>query len=270
MGKKKHNRNRPRAEQAAATESKSRNPWLYGVHAVLAAVANPQRQFSRIVVASQSVETLEHDFNQACIDSGLERPTPEIRDRREIDALLPPGAVHQGIAALASPLPEVHIEDIVDDARNSDTAVVVVLDQATDPRNIGAVMRSAAAFGALAVVMQDRHAPETTGALAKAASGAIERLPLVRVTNLARALETLKGGEFWCAGLDGYADKTIVEAGLNGKIALVMGAEGAGLRRLTRETCDFLVKIPMTGAVESLNLANACSVALYEAFRARS
>ncbi|MCR6633253.1 MAG: 23S rRNA (guanosine(2251)-2'-O)-methyltransferase RlmB [Magnetospirillum sp.] len=177
---------------------------------------------------------------------------------------MPPGAVHQGVGALCEPLPAPAIEDIARDGAQRDHAVIMVLDQVTDPHNVGAIVRSAAAFGALAVVVPDRHAPEETGALAKAASGALERLPLVRVTNVVRALEQLKEAGFWVAGMAGEAPGTLASQKLSGRIALVMGAEGEGLRRLTREHCDFLVKLPMTGAVESLNVSNAAAVALYE------
>ncbi|HIJ64183.1 MAG TPA: 23S rRNA (guanosine(2251)-2'-O)-methyltransferase RlmB, partial [Rhodospirillaceae bacterium] len=194
-------------------------------------------------------------------------PQPEGIERADLDVLLPMGAVHQGLALAADPLPELQIIDLLDAARGRDSAQLVVLDQVTDPHNAGAVLRSAAAFGALAVVVQDRHAPEQTGTLAKAASGALERVPLVRVTNLVRALEELKSGGFWIAGLAGDAEQTLAAAGLNGKIALVLGSEGDGLRRLTREHCDHLVRLPQTDQVESLNVSNAAAVALYELVR---
>lgn len=143
----------------------------------------------------------------------------------------------------------------------------MVLDQVTDPHNVGAVLRSAAAFGALAVVVPDRHAPDETGTLAKSASGALERMPLVRVSNLVRALEQLKDGGFWIAGLAAEGTTTLAQAKLSGKTALVLGSEGEGLRRLTREHCDYLVRLPMTDAVESLNVSNAAAVALYELIR---
>lgn len=249
-------------------------PWLYGVHACLAALANPARRINRIVIASQSAEDLELpaiDAANAAIVAAADqdfadvaRPSIEFRDRREVDALLPRDAVHQGICVEASSLPAPVIEDVIDAASGLESACVVILDQATDPRNIGAVMRTAAAFGALGLVVQDKHAPDITGAMAKAASGAVERVPLVRATNLARAMEQLKAADFWCVGFDGHTDQTLNADTLKGRNALILGAEGAGLRRLTRETCDLLVKIPITDQVESLNLSNAAAIALYQ------
>lgn len=249
-------------------QNRGANPWLYGVHACLAALANPERRVRRIVVASQSAEELEHPAveaaNQGESAGGEPRPQIEFRDRRELDALLPRDAVHQGVCVDAAPLPAPVLEDVIEAAEGAASACVVVLDQATDPRNIGAVLRTAAAFGALGVVVQDKHAPDITGAMAKAASGAVERVPLVRAINLARALEQLKAAEFWCVGFDGHAEEFLSPKTLAGRNAVVLGAEGAGLRRLTRETCDLLVKIPITDQVESLNLSNAAAIALYQ------
>jgi 23S rRNA (guanosine2251-2'-O)-methyltransferase len=195
------------------------------------------------------------------------RPPPEIMAYEAIERLLPTGAVHQGIALLADSLPAVAIEDIVERAGAMAEAALVILDQATDPHNVGAVLRSAAAFGASAVIVPDRRAPDITGVLAKAASGALETVPLVRVTNLARAMGLLKESGFWCVGLDPEAERTLAEARLSGKIVLVLGAEGEGMRRLTRETCDLLVRIPMAAGIGSLNVSNAAAIALYEIAR---
>lgn len=238
----------------AATDS----VWLFGIHAVAAALANPKRQFHRLLVTRQGEENL----GEGPPGRG---PRAQIVDKREIERLLPPGAVHQGVALQTEPLPDIDIEDILVDL--PERAVIVVLDQATDPRNVGAVLRASAAFGATAVVMPDRHSPADTGVLAKAASGAFETVPLVRVTNLVRALERIKEAGFWCAGLDGSATTSLAEADLSGRVALVLGAEGPGLRRLTREHCDLVVRIPISAQIESLNLATAAAVALYEVAR---
>jgi 23S rRNA (guanosine2251-2'-O)-methyltransferase len=230
--------------------------WLAGTHAVAAALDNAQRRVRRLLATAEAAKAL------------APRRAAETVDKAEIERHLPPGTVHQGIAALVEPLDQPDLDDVLRMAAGRAAGVVVVLDQVTDPHNVGAVLRSAAAFGALAVVVPDRHAPEETAALAKSASGALERMPLVRVTNLARALEDLKQGGFWIAGLAADAPATLAEARLSGRVVLALGAEGEGLRRLTREHCDLLVRLPMTGAVESLNVSNAAAVALYELARA--
>jgi len=238
--------------------------WLYGVHAVSAALANPARRRHRLIVTKQGLDALE----KALSDRSIGEFSPEIVDRAEIDAVCGPDSVHQGMALLADPLSELHVEDVIaPEDQTPDT--LVVLDQATDPRNIGAVMRSARAFGARALIIQDRNAPPETGTMAKAASGALEHVSLVRVTNLARAIWTLKDAGYWCLGLDGYADDDIGAVDPTPRRVIVLGAEGAGLRRLTRETCDQLVKIPMDTDQESLNLSNAAAIALYVLTRQR-
>jgi len=240
--------------------------WIYGVHAVEAALANPRRACHRLLVA----DGVGGNIAAAIADARAAvpgRPQPEFVDRAEIDRLLPPQAVHQGVALLARPLPTPTLENVLGNADAE--ATVVVLDQATDPRNIGAVLRSAAAFGAIAVVVQDRHTPPLTGTLAKAASGAVEAVPLLRVVNLARALWALKDAGFWCAGLDPAAERTLADAALEGRVALVLGAEGRGMRRLTRDTCDALLRVPILPGAESLNLSNAAAIALYELKRRR-
>lgn len=268
--RRKPHRNERHTDGAVVKNPPTRggNPLLYGTHACLAAIANPNRDVHRIILATQSADDMEVPVcdaaNTAAELGGTERPAIEFRDRRELDALLPRDAVHQGICVDATSLPAQALEDLIHEAKGLDSACMVVLDQATDPRNIGAVMRTAAAFGAMAVIVQDKHAPDVTGAMAKAASGAVERLPLIRATNLARALGQLKDAEFWCVGFDGHATDYLSEKTLKGRNVIVMGAEGAGLRRLTRETCDLLVKIPMSDAVESFNLSNAAAIALYQ------
>ena len=236
--------------------------WIYGVHTVLGALANPRRRCRRLLLAAPQADTIGPRLAEASADGG---PAPEILGRREIEAHLPLGAAHQGVALLAHPLAATPLEEIQEQTAADDRARLVVLDQATDPRNVGAVLRSAAAFGARAVIIQTRRAAAATGAMAKAASGALETVPLVRVTNIARALDGLKNSGFWCVGLDARAPRSLTE--LPAKVALVLGSEGQGLRRLTRETCDMVVRIPMAAAMDNLNLSAAAAIALYESHK---
>jgi 23S rRNA (guanosine2251-2'-O)-methyltransferase len=182
-------------------------------------------------------------------------------ERQVLDQTLPAGSVHQGLALLADALPEYTAEDLIE--RAGPNSLVVVLDQVTDPHNVGAIFRSAAVFGAGGLIMTDRNAPPLTGTLAKAASGAIEAVPLARVVNLSRALRQLQEAGFWCVGLDAEGAKTLEQATGPARLALVMGAEGDGLRRLTAETCDELARLPAAGSFTSLNVSNAAAVALY-------
>lgn len=241
--------------------------WLWGRHPVAAALANPERHIVRLLATSDAGREL------ATIGSLPDHPLVEEVDRRVIESLLPPDCVHQGMAALARPLPQVGLDDLLAKLALTPSSLLVVLDQVTDPRNVGAVLRSSEAFGATAVLVQERHAPEETGTLAKAASGSLERVPLVRCTNLARALRALQQADFRCIGLAGEADETldVIErrGDLCGRITLVLGAEGTGLRRLLRETCDQLVRIAIAPTVESLNLSAAAAVALYACGRTR-
>jgi len=248
--RRKHSEKRQKPAETASHHTPRDRLWLYGNHAVEAALANPKRKKHRFVV------TPSHN------DLHLEGLDTEVLDRQDLDRLLPPGAVHQGMAVLVSPLPEADISEVIDNA--GENSIVVILDQATDPQNIGAVLRSAAAFGADAVVVPDRHTPEATAVLAKAASGALDRVPFIRVTNLARTMKELKDTGYWCAGLVADGDQTLAEANLTGKTVLALGAEGTGLRRLTRETCDFLVRIPINDEMDSLNLSAAAAITLYE------
>lgn len=248
-----HGRGRPEHPQGS---------WIYGTHSVLAALANPERDCYRLMLTQEAAATLaERLAITRTRRKGL--PQSEIVPRETLVSRLGADAVHQGIALLAGPPPERDIGDICRAAGMREKAAVVVLDQVEDPRNAGAVLRSAAAFGALAVIVTERHAPQMTAVLAKAASGALETVPLVRVTNLVRALDELKGAGFWAAGFDAEAETTLDQARMAPKTALVLGAEGKGLRRLTRERCDLLLRIPMAQAGASLNVSNAAAIALY-------
>ncbi len=256
------------AQQAARRDPRRgpRDPngpvWLYGSHACQAALANPARYCRRLLLTREA-----RDGAMAAL-AGTSPVQPEIVDRARLDALLPPGAVHQGIALQVEPLEDPGVEALATPLAADAPEIVLALDQVTDPRNVGAILRSAAAFGARALIVTDRHAPEATGALAKAASGGLEVVPMLRVTNLVRALDLLAGYGFWRVGLDATADRSLAQAVAGVKrLVLVMGAEDEGLRRLTREHCDFLARLPMTGAVESLNVSAAAAIALYEAAR---
>ena len=237
--------------------------WIYGHHPVTAALGNPKRKIRRLLASP----TAESEFLASLtLPSGLVR---ERIEATEFSNLLPAGAVHQGLAALVDPLPMIDLPELLEDLPEG-PAHLLVLDQVTDPQNVGAILRSASAFGAAGLVLTERHAAPESGALAKAASGALDHLPMVRVVNLARAIEAIKQAGFWCMGLAGEADKTLAEVKPSGRIALVLGAEGTGLRRLTREHCDQLLRLPTEGAIDQLNVSNAAAVALYELVRDRT
>jgi 23S rRNA (guanosine2251-2'-O)-methyltransferase len=250
--------NRSREDSQPGYKASGTSYWIYGNHAVLAALDNPQRRIRRLLQVNPDAEKAAR--------GGSDRPLPrwETVDRGILDRVAGRESVHQGIAAQVEPLPEIDVEDIAASAADRPEAKIVILDQVTDPHNVGAILRSAAAFGALAVLLTERNAAPESGVLAKAASGALEIVPLVRVTNLARAMEQLKAAGFWCAGLAAEGERTLAEARLSGRVALCLGAEGAGLRRLTRTHCDLLVKLPTKGPIDHLNVSNAAAVALYE------
>ena len=230
--------------------------WLYGLHAVQAALANPRRKLGRAVLTPRAAETLGSKL--------LSRVRVETQDPGSIDRLLPPGAVHQGAALEAWPLKSPDLDAILDQPHPSGRKVVLVLDQLSDPHNVGAILRTAAAFGVTAVIVQDRHAPPQSGALAKAASGALDLVPYVEVVNIARALDELAERGFWRIALTSDGDQSLPEAVPAGDIALVLGSEGAGIRRLVREHCETSAFIPISREVESLNVSNAAAIALYE------
>ena len=254
------------APPRTAAAPRDHGPWLYGRHAVAAALANPARRVRRLIALPETVAELRS--LAAAATARLPAGAPEVLDRRGFEMLLPQGAVHQGMALAAEPLPARDIDDVLDGiAEAVGPQIIVLLDQVTDPHNIGAVLRSAAAFAARAVIVPDHGAPPVTGVLAKAASGALEAVPLLRVTNLARSLDRLKEAGFWCLGLEEGAAASLTETDAGARVALVLGAEGSGLRRLTRERCDLLARLPTRGEPASLNVSNAAAIALYELTR---
>ena len=228
--------------------------WLYGLHAVKAALANPRRTPVRAVLTERAHAEIGPKL--------LARVANERADAEKIGRLLPPGSVHQGAALQCEPLPRRDLSEVL--APSPRRRIVLVLDQISDPHNTGAILRSAAAFGASAVVVQDRHAPPESGALAKAASGALDSVPYVEVVNIARALDELAELGFWRVALAGDGERSLKEAVADGDIVIVLGSEGAGLRRLVRERCDASALIPIDAGMESLNVSNAAAIALYE------
>jgi 23S rRNA (guanosine2251-2'-O)-methyltransferase len=228
-------------------------PRMWGKHAVAAALDNPGRKVLRAWSTRETAASMQFPGDVPVT----------FADVADLGRLVPPDAPHQGVVIEVEPLDDVWLGDILGDA--PEHAVLLVLDQVTDPHNVGAILRSAAAFGAIGIVTQDRHSPPESGALAKAASGALERLPWARVVNLARALEEIGEAGFWRIGLAGEADMDLKEAIGPQRVALVLGAEGPGLRPNTREHCDALARLPISGDVESLNVSNAAAVALYAA-----
>jgi 23S rRNA (guanosine2251-2'-O)-methyltransferase len=223
---------------------------LYGWHTVTAALANPRREIRKLLLTENAARRLAEEE----IDTRVE---PEIVRPNLIDQRLGPDAVHQGMLAEADPLPSPDIDTLAQEG------IVLVLDQITDPHNVGAIMRSAAAFAVKAIVTTARHSPEATGVLAKSASGALELVPLVTVQNLARTLNEMNERGFLTVGLDSQGQENLGAVALRQPLALVLGAEGKGLRQLTRETCRVVARLDMPGEIKSLNVSNAAVLALY-------
>ncbi|MBH89593.1 MAG: 23S rRNA (guanosine(2251)-2'-O)-methyltransferase RlmB [Magnetovibrio sp.] len=247
------------------TTNKATN-LLYGKHAVLSALANPRRKIGCLLLTPDTQKSLLGEVEEALCIGGHDNIKILTIDRRKLDKNLPTGTVHQGIALETQTL-NFNLEEILVQTSGNDEATIVILDQATDTNNIGSIVRSAAAFNVDAIIIQDRKSPIAHGTIAKAASGALEHVAIVRTTNLVRTMDKLKAANYWCVGLDGNADKTLVEAKLTGRIVMVLGSEGVGLRRLIRENCDLLVRVPINWKIDSLNLSNAAAIALYERTR---
>ena len=244
MGKRK------KSHQSHGTANR---PRFWGKHAVSAALDNPERKVLKAWATREAAQFMQ--FPQDVAVTIAEAP--------DLARFVPSDAPHQGVVIEVEPLEDAWLDEVITDPPKR--AVLLVLDQVTDPHNMGAILRSAAAFGAIGIVTQDRHSPPESGVVAKAASGALERMPWVRVVNLARALEEIAEAGFWRIGLAGDADTDLKDALGPDRVALVLGAEGAGLRHNTREHCDAVAKLPITDAIESLNVSNAAAVALYAA-----
>ena len=228
-------------------------PRLWGKHAVAAALDNPKRKVLRAWATRDAAALMQFPKD---VPVTLAEPP-------DLGRLVPHDAPHQGVVIEVEPLDEAWLDALINDA--PEPAVLLVLDQVTDPHNVGAILRSAAAFGAIGIVTQDRHSPPESGVIAKAASGALERMPWARVVNLARALDEIGEAGFWRIGLAGDGEMELREALGPKRVALALGAEGTGLRPNTREHCDAIARLPITDAVESLNVSNAAAVALYAA-----
>ena len=242
-----------RRKKSHQSHGTANRPRLWGKHAVAAALDNPKRKVLKAWATHEAAALMQFPQDVAVT----------FADVADLGRLVPHDAPHQGVVIEVQPLEDLWLDDLL--TGTPEEAVLLILDQVTDPHNVGAILRSAAAFGAIGVVTQDRHSPPESGVIAKAASGALERLPWVRVVNLARALEEIAEGGFWRIGLTGDAETELKDALGPSRVALVLGAEGPGLRQNTREHCDALARLPIGDAVESLNVSNAAAVALYAA-----
>ena len=265
--KRRPQRGRPRRDSKPRNQSASSGTfWLYGYHAVAAAIANPARSTRRLIGAEETISALRNELGNALVGQ------TDVADREAVSRVLPPNAVHQGVALEVWPLAGRRFDDTV--ALHPDRKrpnIVVLLDQVTDPHNVGAILRTAAAFGARAVIATERHAPGESGALAKAASGALDLLPFLRVTNLARALVLLGEIGYWRLGLDATGSQPLVASAGTDDIAIVLGAEGRGMRALTMQRTDQVVRLGLPAAnataMPSLNVSNSAAIALYELTR---
>jgi 23S rRNA (guanosine2251-2'-O)-methyltransferase len=235
--------------------AKGKTFWIYGRHACLAALQNDERIVHQTYVADKSAADYQAELKQFSYDT---------TSLKNLEKLLPPHAVHQGIAMQVSPLDPPDIEDVAATGKT-----LLILDQVSDPHNVGAIFRSAAAFNVGAIITQDRHSPTDSAVMVKTACGAMEMVAHIAVSNISQAMETLQGCGYWCIGLDGEARMSIAQLDVTQKTALILGAEGKGLRSLTSKRCDGLVKLPMHPQMESLNVSNAAAIALYDLYSRR-
>jgi 23S rRNA (guanosine2251-2'-O)-methyltransferase len=234
--------------------------WIYGIHAVTAALQNPRRQCHRLCVL-HNPDSYQH----------YKHVKVEQVDHRFFKNLFGDQAVHQGIALEVESLPAVDLYEFLATLKGESPILLVMLDQITDPHNVGAILRSAAAFGVKALIVTEHSTPSLTSpVLSKAASGAADHVPIIEIVNLSHTIEILKKADFWIIGLDEAGQKTIDQEDLNGRYVIVIGAEGKGLRRLVAESCDLLLKLPTSADFTTLNASNAAAIAFYEFFRQNS
>ncbi len=252
-------RNRQTKPQGQST--KLPRASLYGFHAVSEAWLNDARQIDALYATEQGLKSFETIIEQAS-RHGLTRPTPTLIDKNTLEKILPQGAVHQGLALVCPLIEEATLQDFIISAEDK-PSILVMLDQVTDPHNVGAILRSACVFGLDGMIMQRKHAPFLDGVLAKTACGGVEHVPVAYETNLSRSLESLKESGFFVYGLDERGEDLSELSALPDKIILVLGAEGPGLRRLIKENCDSLLRLPTHGKLSSLNVSNAAAVTFY-------
>ncbi len=243
-------------------KSTNKNPLLYGFHAVREAWLNETRLIQTLYLTPQAQKGFEDTILEGRA-KGLRRTEPVIIEKQKLERMLPRDAVHQGVALQCNPLEEMDVRDLVIRMLNKPRAVLAILDQVTDPHNVGAILRSASAFGLDGVIMQKKHAPALDGVLAKTACGALEHIPIAQATNLSRAIEELKEAGYHVMGLDERGRERLGDAPSPDKLALVLGSEGDGIRHLVKESCDSLICLPTQGAIASLNVSNAAAVAFY-------
>lgn len=241
--------------------NKNNKPSLYGFHACRAAWLNPERIVEKLYITEQAKRGFEKTFLEAH-HHGVRRPDPTIVDKRKLEKLLPKGAVHQGIALSCNPLGELDVHDLIIKVHPKKRARIAMLDQVTDPHNVGAILRSASAFGIDGMVMQRKHSPELSGVLAKTACGGLEHVPVAHATNLSREIESFQRAGFTVFGMDERGESFSKDM-ISGKTLLVLGSEGSGLRPLVKQHCDKLFSLPTQGQISSLNVSNAAAVAFF-------
>jgi 23S rRNA (guanosine2251-2'-O)-methyltransferase len=248
-------------------KQKQNSFWLYGFHPVTSAITNENRKIFEIICCDESFNSLDYKVKKIISQKDIDL---KIIDKKKLikiaEEYCQKGAIHQGILAKVKPIEQPQIQDIV----KQDKSIIVILDQITDPHNIGAIMRSAHLFGAKAVIATDKNSPDETGILAKSASGALDKIAYIKVTNLKRNIDILKENNYWTVGLDGDSKTNICDYKVSPKTVIIMGAEGKGMRRLTKESCDEIVYIETPNSddiVDSLNVSNAAAIALFEISR---